>query len=116
MAEVRRVLEAPNILLVGGEDVYADGGDVRPRLRDYLHGAAHPSVQRGSHDCWITYKMPDNGSEGPNHGHMDMGISPRPLRGIVYMNVPGDTSDAALVDHTSTLLQEVGHHWLVPND
>ena len=55
-----------------------------------------------------------------NWTHEDISISNwaerRPMCGIVFMNLPTDDSDATMIGQVGTLLQEVGHHWLVPRD
>jgi hypothetical protein len=105
----------PNVLLVTGGG--AATGDYRTNVRDYLYGgsAGGSPVRRGTHDFWITY-VANNGGV-PNHSHEDMTVSPRPLRGIIEMsNAPGDTATLTLQDQIGTMLQEVGHHWLVPYD
>ena len=115
MAEYERPAAVPNVLIVAGSDVHGGGGDVRPGLRDRVYADARPPVQRGSHDFWVTYKIPDD-TEGPNHWHEDMDVRPRPMRGLIHMDVPADESDAVQAEHLRVLFEEVGHHWLVPDD
>lgn len=110
-----------DILFVYGNEIFE--GDYRMNLKNYLHSTAAASascpVQQGTHDFWLTF-----GSTGkPNHSHEDMLIKPRPLRGIVEMGEiykkkypRGTTEDFINANQVSTLLQEVGHHWLVPRD
>jgi hypothetical protein len=117
----------PNILTVTGDDVFGSDEEYRDRLRDALyrvyefpHPAVGRPVRRGSHDFWITYRVPGVSGIVPNWSREDMGVSDwdsrRPMRGIILMDLPNDDSDETMVDQIGTLLQEVGHHWLVPRD
>src|SRR5260370_37479752 len=46
-----------------------------------------------------------------------MSVQPRPMRGVIQMDVvPADDQPATIQAHVETLLQEVGHQWLVPPD
>src|SRR5215510_681667 len=114
MAEILRDANHPNILIVVGLDVFGSDPEYRDRLRDALYSNVTPSIGRGSHDFWITYRVPEIPDQEPNHSREDIGIQPRPMRGIIYMKPPTDDSDNTLVDQVGTLLHEVGHHWLVP--
>lgn len=121
MPEVRRLDDYPNILIVGGRSIYKFEGDYREKLRDYVHELTQRDspVRRGTHDFWITYPYPALTGHGANHSWEDMDITPRPLRGIVEMtNIPvrqlPDDYRQEIRDELHTLLQEVGHHWLVP--
>lgn len=108
---------AGNVLLVYDEKIF-EGEDYRINLKNYLHsirGAeASCPVREGTHDFWVTY-----GSSGhPNFCFEDMNIKPRPLRGIVEMGTVPMVGGFGLQTETiqnniATLLQEVGHHWLV---
>lgn len=122
MPEVQRLDDYPNILKVGGSTIHQYDEDYRRPLRDYLHGlnSRQSPVRRGTHDFWITYPYPPLVGHGANHSWEDMEITPRPLRGIVEMtDVPvrqlPDDHLASIRDEMHTLLQEVGHHWLVPS-
>ena len=111
MATIEKV---GNILLVYGLDVYNKDSDYRGILRDILYSNSAP-VTKGTHDFWFVYSTPS--LDDPNHSYEDMGVSPRPMRGIISMaDIPTDTKEETLQDHLSVLLQESGHHWSVtPN-
>ncbi len=109
----------PNVLVVLGRDVYSRDADndYRERLRDLLYDRDRDPVRRGSHDFWITYPVPLVRDAPSQHAHEDMGLEPRPMRGIIRMNqLPGNLSIPALKSHLRVVAQEVGHHWLVPHD
>ena len=110
MATVRRHSTYPNLLLVTGSDVVS--GDYRQNIKDaiYRQTSATSPVFRGSHDFWITYKVGDgNGGEG-GESYADGAASPHALRAAVSMGDPG----ADVAGQIDTMLQEVGHRWLVP--
>jgi hypothetical protein len=121
MADIISPNSHPNILTVTGNDVFGSDSDFRGRLRDVLYGN-NILVTRGSHDCWITYRVPDvpPADMDSNWWYEDIGIGDgatrRPMRGIVFMRLPTDDSDNTMVAQVGTLLQEVAHHWLVPRD
>ena len=72
---------------------------------------------KGTHDFWVTYYVISGRDPSDNFAFEDMSVTPRPMRGIVEMeNVPRDISDGTIRHQVSTLLQEAGHHWLVPRD
>jgi hypothetical protein len=105
----------PNILIVTGADVHnADYLNKLKALLDNLPATVTSAVRKGTHDFWITYTKDSFG--GGQHSHMDLNITPRPFRGLVRMGqIPGDVG-TAIAGTLSVLLQEVGHHWLVPSD
>jgi hypothetical protein len=119
MADIISPNSHPNILTVTGNDVFGNDSEYRVRLRDALY-RDQVFVTRGSHDFWITYRVPGVPDLDPNWRFEDIGISDwdtrRPMRGIVLMDLPEDNSDETMVAQVGTLLQEVGHHWLVPPD
>jgi hypothetical protein len=111
----------PNILLVYGEKIFDN--DYRVNIRDYLYSLRTEDscpVQKGTHDFWITYAATTSSVGGGEHAHEDMSVTPRPMRGIIRMgnSIPVDarTNFHTIQEHLSTLLQEVGHQWLVPRD
>lgn len=119
MATITRLNGIPNVLLVTGADV-ADvtgvaGGDYRSKLKNILYAASRDAspVRRGTHDFWITYYQPTLGaaSEAGN-GYADNGASPNRLSSIVYIQNP----NTAVAGQVETILQEIGHRWLVPSD
>lgn len=125
MATLRQLSGTPDVLIVGSKNIYYTEGDYREKLRDLLYRQTSDTspVTKGSHDFWITYPVPSLPGHSPNHSWEDDAATPRRLRGIVEMaDVPlrggSDTSGfrfrEALSDEMHTLLQEVGHHWLVP--
>lgn len=127
MPTLRQLRGTPNILIVGSKSIYLSDEDYREKLKRYLHAQTERTspVYEGSHDFWVTYPTPALPGHGPNHDWEDMDVGPRPLRGIVEMSdIPlrdgldttGDLYRTALADEMDTLLQEVGHHWLVPGD
>jgi hypothetical protein len=111
-------MQRGNILLVLGSDIHtAPDDDYRLHLREFLYGreARESPVRRGTHNFWVTYAEPSLG--GGEHAHEDMSVRPHRMRGIVRMgSVPGDSSAETIKNHVHTVLQEVGHHWLVPFD
>jgi hypothetical protein len=113
MATIERAAAFPHILIVTGPNLDTPG--YRTPLRDALYaaGLADSPVRQGTHDFWITYQQPATG--GANWSFEDLSKQPRKMRGIVEMGaVPGDSTAATLRGHITTILQEVGHHWLVP--
>ena len=118
MAQIKQFADLPNILIVGSRDIYYTQGDYREKVRDLLYAQDEHSspVRKGTHDFWITYPIPALPGHSPNHSWEDTGIGPRPQRGIVEMAAVPPTDYTSIHDELSTLLQEVGHHWLVPSD
>ena len=57
MADIIARNSNPNILTVTGDDVFGSDDDFRGRLRNVLDGSNY-LVTRGSHDYWITYRVP----------------------------------------------------------
>src|SRR5688572_15305620 len=113
MATIERVAGFPHILIVTGPNLDTPG--YRTVLRDALYAASptESPVRQGTHDFWITYQQPPTG--GANWGFEDLSKQPRKMRGIVEMgSVPGDSGESTVRGQVTTLLQEVGHHWLVP--
>lgn len=111
MASFETVGPSDDVLLVTGDDIHASG--YRGKLRDYLYdGDTGAPVGEGTHDFWVTYAIPSLG--GGEWAHQDLSKSPRKMRGIVRMPIPGDDSPSTLDGHLHVLFQEVGHHWLVP--
>jgi hypothetical protein len=113
MATFEQPAGFPNILLVTGSDVY--DGDYRTKLRDFLYGSAAASspVREGTHDFWMTYAIPSEGDA--NWSFEDLSKKPRKMRGIVQMGAPpASLGNQTVQEQMSTMLQEVGHHWLVP--
>ncbi|MGE5180547.1 MAG: hypothetical protein ACM31C_00725, partial [Acidobacteriota bacterium] len=88
-------------------------GDYRANIKSaiYRQTSATSPVYPGSHDMWITYLLGDGGGEG-GEGYADATASPHPLRAVVEIGDPA----AALAGQVDTMLQEVGHRWLVPAD
>lgn len=126
MATLRQLPGTPDVLIVGSKSTYLSEGDYREKLRNILYRQTSDTspVFEGSHDFWIAYPVPALPGHTPNHAWEDGEAAPRRLRGIVEMgDVPlrdgRDVSGAgfrqALCDEIHTLLQEVGHHWLVPD-
>ena len=117
MIEFERRSVSTNILLVYGAELFT-GFDYRNNLRDYLNSAPLDCpVRKGTHDFWVTYYVISGRDPSDNFAFEDMSVTPRPMRGIVEMeNVPRDISDGTIRHQVSTLLQEAGHHWLVPRD
>lgn len=104
-----------NVLLVTADDMF--DGDYRENLRRILYGAGpgDSPVREGTHDFWITYAFPAQG--GGEWAFEDLGKSPRKMRGIVRMGaVPPNLTEDTVRAQISVMLQEVGHHWLVPSD
>lgn len=119
MAHVGTLAGYPNVLVVYGSDVYSrdPDDDYRERLRDLLYDRDRGPVRRGSHDFWVTYPVPAVRDVSSEHAHEDMGVEPRPMRGIIRINrLPRDLSVPELKSHLRLVAQEVGHHWLVPHD
>ncbi len=119
MATIERAGPTQDILIVTGNDpsgqqIHGDG--FTGRLRDTLNPATtqESPVRRGTHDFWIVYSAPDMG--GGFHSSEDLSVAPRRMRGIVHMPTPNVGSVSSIASHLSVLLQEVGHHWLVPRD
>lgn len=114
-----------NVLIAHGPDVYSgdSDNDYRQLLRDKLYDFDRGHVRRGTHDFWVTYPVPQvtdrqTGSRVPSeHAHEDMGLEPRPMRGLIRMNeLPADLSIPNLKSHLRVVFEEIGHHWLVPDD
>lgn len=130
-----------DILLVYGDEIFQnisdrvvdgelryDHGEYRDKLREYLYARDEASgcpVRKGTHDFWVTYySMPRTDGNArkrqPNWSFQDTSITPRQMRGIIEMeNVPASVLPAdidTLRNHISTLMQEYGHHWIVPRD
>ncbi len=101
-----------NVLLVYGNDVYGDG--YRGKLRNFLYsqGTNSSPVRKGTHDFWITYPVPSLGID--QWAYEDLSITPRKMRGIIRMVMPNNANLATIRRHIHVILQEVGHHWLVP--
>lgn len=113
MATIERAAGFPHILIVTGPNLDTPG--YRSSLRDALYaaGLTESPVRQGTHDFWITYQHPATG--GANWAFEDLSKAPRKMRGIVEMGaVPRDSSDETIRGQLTTILQEVGHHWLVP--
>src|SRR4051812_41359572 len=138
MARVARVHEYPNILVVFGDDLYDPNPDnldrrgkltttlnqkrpgtpSRAGLVDFWPDGTSP-VRHGTHDFWITLGPPyGKDFPGPDHGDEDAAARPRPLRGRTNIALPTDTQGAQqwISDAVGTLMEEIGHHWLVPRD
>jgi hypothetical protein len=111
-------MQRGNILVVLGSDIHTTpDDDYRLHLRDFLYSdaARRSPVRRGTHNFWVTYAEPSLG--GGEHAHEDLRVRPHRMCGMVRMgSVPGDSSAETIKDHIHTVLQEVGHHWLVPAD
>jgi hypothetical protein len=115
MAAIEQPAGFANVLLVTARDIL--DGDNRQNLRNVLYNApaSESPVRQGTHDLWITYAVPPQGSG--EWGFEDLSTAPRKLRGIVRMgSVPPNLLEATVRDHLSVMLQEVGHHWLVPGN
>jgi hypothetical protein len=105
----------PNVLVVYGSDVV--DASYRQHVYDYLTSAdaRDAPVRAGTHAFWITYATPSQG--GGNYSGPSDSARPHALFGTIRMPLPGATGDtAAMRRHLRVLLQEVGHHWLVPAD
>ena len=111
-------MQRGNILVVLGSDIHTTpDDDYRLHLRTFLYSdaARRSPVRRGTHNFWVTHAEPSLGSG--EHAHEDMRVRPHRMCGMVRMgSVPGDSSAETIKDHIHTVLQEVGHHWLVPAD
>lgn len=106
--------EFPNILIVSGVDVYRPDTMVG-LTRNLLEGGASALVGRGTHEFWIIQPLPHFGGTS-SFTSADDGASGHRRRGVIemYQKLSGD--EATLTSYLSTLLQEVGHHWLSPSD
>src|SRR5262245_34620949 len=117
MANIERPRGYTNVLLVTASDIFDEGEDYRVRLRNILHTAPPGTspVGQGTHDFWITYAFPPQG--GGAWSYEDLTQAPRKMRGIIRMGGPPPNLEEVIVrDQISVMLQEVGHHWLVPWD
>lgn len=128
MPQIQRPPAYPDVLVVTGTDLYASGSnDPRNNLRTFLYSqtAQESPVSQGTHDFWCVFGLPTSPG-GLGNGWPDPSLTPRPMRGITSIDTPPDAvrggnlptaSDtdrlASLVDRIHTMLQEVGHHWLV---
>jgi hypothetical protein len=122
----------PNILLVYGNEfpTPSPSGEYRPDLEQLLYDPsinAGSPVKEGTHDFWVTFEMGSR-DRPQNHAYENMSITPRKMRGILEMgDVPLVPSDADYLLNVpdradnvrgllTTLVHEIGHHWLVPRD
>jgi hypothetical protein len=115
MANIEQPAGFTNVLLVTDSDMF--NADYRVKLRDILYnaGSAASPVREGTHDFWITYAFPAQG--GGEWGFEDLTTSPRKMRGIIRMGgVPPNLTEDTVRGQIGVMLQEVGHHWLVPWD
>ena len=115
MATIRTLVGLPDVLVVTGSELHND--TYRSDLRRVLYAAdddASP-VRRGTHHFWITWFTPT--TDGGEYDDGDDAARPARLRGVVRMGpTPGDTSAQTMQGQLRTMLEEIGHHWLVPAD
>ncbi|TND09756.1 MAG: hypothetical protein FD123_880 [Bacteroidetes bacterium] len=105
----------PNILLVTGADVFQP--HYRERIREFFNNLPPDTtcpVRIGSHDFWITYRQPSEG--GGEHCCSELGLTPRKMRGKVRMGGVPPVDINNVNGHINVMMQEVGHHWLVPSN
>ena len=111
MATVKFFNGLENVLVVAGDDVYEMN---RKGVTDLLDATSTtPRVYRyGLYDFTILWW---NGKTGnASHNSWDPSISPRPMRGRIYVpGVPSSSSARRLSSAMYTLLHEVLHHWMV---
>lgn len=115
MASIRTRSDFSNVLLVTGKELRHDS--YRDDLRELLYaaGRSESAVRRGTHHFWITWFVPT--TAGGEYDDGDLRARPRKLRGVIRMGrTPADTTADSMQKQLRTLLEEVGHHWLVPND
>lgn len=112
MAVVSIRPEVPNILIVSGIDVYTPG-TIRGLTKAALDAALDQPVHAGTHEFWILHPIPDFPGQASNFTQEGDNGSPRPRRGIIQMIQALDPlTETLITTYLSTLLQEVGHHWL----
>ncbi len=113
MADISPSSDHPNVLVVTGSEIHHD--TYRDDLRTVLLDNAKSPVRRGTHHFWITYFVPT--ADGGEYDSGDLTTRPAEFRGVIRMGqLPSDTSAANVARHMRTMLEEVGHHWLVPSD
>jgi hypothetical protein len=112
----------PNILLVYGNEfpMPSASSDYRSTLTRLLYDSninVGGSVREGTHDFWVTFELGSMAGQA-NHSYEDMSKTPRKMRGILEMqDIPLGGNDADEIRNLlTTLIHEVGHHWLVPRD
>ena len=114
MAQISIRPEFPNILIVSGVDVY-NPETLAGLTMSTLDHAVGTAVAPGTHEFWIFQPVPN--FAGPaQYVPADDGASPHRRRGIVQMYGKLPTDTASMSSYLSTLMQEVGHCWLSPND
>lgn len=105
----------PNILILSGIDVY-NASPMVGRAMTTLDAASGQPVHKGTHEFWVLHPMPGFSQASNFQGHTDSG-SPHARRGVISMNAtPVSLTSMNIAGYLSTLLQEIGHHWLSPGD
>ena len=113
MVSIKPSEDHPNILLVTGSEI--DHDTYRADLRRELLDRSTSPVRRGTHHFWITYFVPT--TSGGEFDDGELTTRPRRFRGVIRMgSVPGGTDAGQVAQHMRTMLEEVGHHWLVRSD
>lgn len=113
MVTIRRLDDYPHVLVVTGSEIRHDS--YRDDLRRELLDSPTSPVRRGTHHFWITYFVPT--THGGEYDGGDLTTRPAKFRGVIRMGrLPGDTSADSVARQMRTMLEEVGHHWLVPTD
>lgn len=113
MVRIRRLSDYPNVLVVTGREIRHDS--YRDDLKEELLDRESSKVHRGTHNFWITWFTPT--TAGGEYDGGDLSTSPHKLRGVIRMGaLAGDTSVDNVQGQIRTMLEEVGHHWLVPTN
>ncbi len=107
----------PEVILACGEWLYGGGSDPRFRLDKLLSkvGQHQLPVRKGTHHFQVIYRLSPTDNSGPNHSYQDLTVGPVPQLGVIDMAGPPPdfTSITGTGGHVETLLQEIGHAWLV---
>jgi hypothetical protein len=115
VTRIRTLTGFPDVLLVSGSELRHDS--YRSDLRSVLYSAdsSTSTVRRGTHHFWITWFVPT--TDGGEFDDGDADARPARLRGVIRMGrTPGDTDPDTMQAQLRTMLEEIGHHWLVPAD